>query len=164
MFYPPQKQGCVYRIPSEVAEIEQYAFQNNNYLMHVVIPSNISRVEFSAFDGCRKLVEVLVQGESLKQISGRAFRNCSDLRRILLPETLEEIGNSAFENCESLRSMYLPAKLRILWENAFKGCDNLTSVRVSPANETFGSNGRCVYRKKNKEVVFFVPGLQEEFK
>ena len=164
MFYPPQKQGCAYRIPSEVTEIDQYAFQNNNYLMHVVIPSNISRVEFSAFDGCRKLVEVLVQGESLKQISGRAFRNCSDLRRILLPETLEEIGNSAFENCESLRSMYLPAKLRILWENAFKGCDNLISVRVSPQNEIFGSNRRCVFRKKNKEVVFVVPGFQKEFR
>lgn len=30
MLYPPQKQGCVYRIPPEVAEIDQYAFQNCN--------------------------------------------------------------------------------------------------------------------------------------
>lgn len=159
MLYPPQKQCCEYRIPAEVTDIDQYAFQNCNYLTRVVIPPYVSSVAFSAFDGCRKLVEVMIQDGVLKQISGCAFRNCSGLRRVWLPETLEEIGNSAFENCESLRSIYLPGKLCILWENAFKGCDNLISVRVSPENEIFGSNGRCVFRKKNKEVLFRVPGL-----
>lgn len=164
MFYPPQKQGCVYRMPSEVTEIDQYAFQNSNYLMHVVIPPNVSRIDFCTFDGCRKLIEVLIPNISLRQISGNAFRNCTDLRIIRLPDMLEYIGASAFENCESLRSIYLPAKLGVIWESSFAGCSRLTSVRVSPENETFGSNGRCVYRKKNKKVEFFIPGLQEEFK
>ena len=157
--YPPQKQGCVYHIPSEVTEIDQYAFQNSNYLMHVAIPPNVSRIDFCTFDGCKKLVEVLIPDNSLRYIFGCAFRNCTDLRHIHLPETLEDIGNAAFENCESIRSIYLPAKLHILWENSFAGCNNLVSVKVSPENETFGSNGRCVYRKKNKEMVFTILGL-----
>lgn len=161
LFYPPKKQGCVYRIPSEVTEIDQYAFQNSNYLMHVVIPSNVTRIDYCTFDGCRKLIEVLIPNASLTQISGNAFRNCTDLRIIRLPETLEDIGTSSFENCESLRSIFLPANLRYFSQSSFAGCNNLTSVQVSSENETFGGNGRCVYRKKNKEVVFFVPGLRK---
>lgn len=163
LVYPPQKQGCVYHIPTEVAEIDQYAFQNSHYLMHVTIPPNVSRIDFRTFDGCNKLVEVLIQSISLKQISGDAFRNCSDLRIIRLPESLEDIGTTAFENCKSLRSIYLPAKLRYLSGSSFDGCSSLTCVQVSSENETFGSNGRCVYRKKNKEMVFSVPGLRKGF-
>ena len=163
MLYPPQKQGCVYRIPPEVAEIDQYAFQNCNYLMHVVIPPNVSRIDFCTFDGCRKLIEVMIPNTSLRQISGCAFRNCTDLRIIRLPDTLEDIGTSSFENCISLRSIFLPANLRYLSQSSFEGCNNLTSVQVSSENETFGGNGRCVYRKKNKELVFFVPGLRKRF-
>lgn len=163
LLYPPQKQGCVYHIPSEVTEIDQYAFQNCNYLMHVTIPLNVSKIDFRTFDGCSKLVEVLIPDSSLKYIFGCAFRNCTNLRTIRLPETLEDIGNSAFENCESLKSIYLPAKLRYLWGSSFEGCSSLTSVQVSPDNETFGSNGCCVYRKKNNEVMFSVPGLRKGF-
>lgn len=163
LLYPPQKQGCVYNIPSEVTEIDQYAFQNCRYLMHVTIPPNVSKIDFRTFDGCSKLVEVLIPDSSLKYIFGCAFRNCTNLRTIRLPETLEDIGNSAFENCESLKSIYLPAKLRYLWGSSFEGCISLSSVQVSPDNETFGSNGRCVYRKNNNEVVFSIPGLWKGF-
>lgn len=163
LLYPPQKQGCVYRIPSEVTEIDQYAFQNCNYLMHVTFPPNISKIEYCTFDGCRKLIEVLVPNMSLRQISGSAFRNCTDLRRFRLPETLEEIGSSSFENCESLRSIFLPAKLRILAQSSFEGCTNLISIRVSPENTTFGSNGRCVFRKESNSVVLSIPDLRAKF-
>lgn len=158
LLYPPQKQGRVYHIPSEVTEIDQYAFQNCNHLVHVVIPQHVSKIEFKTFDGCMNLKEVRISNGELRVISTCAFQNCKSLRWIQLSDALEEIGTSAFRGCESLTHIYLPKNLHRISSDAFKDCSKVTAIQVSEENKKFESNGHCVYLKNTKEIVLTAPG------
>ena len=71
-----------------------------------------------------------------------AFKGCSDLTSIELPEGITSIGTSAFDGCSGLISITLPEGLTSIGYSAFKGCSDLTSIELpagitSIKNETF---------------------------
>ena len=68
---------------------------------------------------------------------GNAFRNCSSLTSIDLPN-VTSIGSYAFDSCSSLTSIYLP-KVTSIDSNAFYYCSSLTSIDVSNVT-SIGSN------------------------
>ena len=55
-----------------------------------------------------------------------AFKGCTSLMGITLPEGLEAIGEEAFYGCTSLISITLPKGLLKIGKMAFKDCMNLT--------------------------------------
>ena len=61
-------------------------------------------------------------------ILDRAFRNCSSLTSITIPNKLTTIGESAFSGCDSLTSITIPDSVTSIGEYAFWSCDSLTSV------------------------------------
>ena len=65
------------------------------------IPSSVTNIEASAFDGCSSLKSIVIP-ESVTRIGYRAFSECSSLTSINIPEGATSIGNVAFEGCSSL--------------------------------------------------------------
>lgn len=54
-----------------------------------------------------------------------AFRNCSSLAAVTLPESLQEIGDRAFQNCRKLKQITIPRQVRAIGYRAFDECGKL---------------------------------------
>jgi len=61
-------------------------------------------------------------------IANAAFKYCSAIKTLTLPEGLRMIGEEAFVNCTGLTAIELPASLTTLSRRSFSSCTNVTSV------------------------------------
>jgi len=69
-----------------------------------------------------------------------AFRDCSGLTSIAIPEGVTSIREGAFHGCSSLTSATIPKGVTRIEHNAFKGCCSLTSVVISQGVISIGKN------------------------
>ena len=60
-------------------------------------------------------------------IGGGAFRGCSDLTSVTIPNSVTSIGDEAFRDCSGLTSIEIPNSVTSIGCNAFTGCRGLTS-------------------------------------
>lgn len=86
--------------------------------------------------GCEKLaVEADIPSEiedlPVVNIAEGAFKDCTDVKKINIPDSVTEISKNAFENCESLSDVYIPDSVTKIGEQAFSGCAELSIVRMS---------------------------------
>lgn len=153
-------------IPEGVTRIEDYAFDHCYYVDLLSLPSTLSTIGYSAFNGAYINLTNLVFPNSLVSIGGYAFACCDGLQNIDFGNGLQSIGNNAFFSCDGLTELHLPGSLLSIGDNAFLGCSGLTSVEipasvthigmaafqacenltqltVNPASVTFDSRDRC---------------------
>ncbi|WP_035356734.1 leucine-rich repeat protein [Acetobacterium malicum] len=148
-------------IPEEVTVIGAEAFQNNQSITHVRLPSGLVKIgdrafEFctnlddqlifpetlseigeGAYDRCSKIWGTLVIPQGVKVIKNYAFRSCSSLNSLKFSEGFSEIGYQAFNNCSGLSGqLILPQSLNKIGELAFAWCTRLTGELVIPDNVT----------------------------
>ncbi len=86
----------------------------NTYSGYVVIPDSIT------FNGKR----VPVTG-----IGYQAFKGCTGLTGVLIPEGVTMMLNEAFSGCTSLVAITLPTTMYSIYNNVFTGCTNLMEIR-----------------------------------
>ncbi|MBR2146048.1 MAG: leucine-rich repeat domain-containing protein, partial [Muribaculaceae bacterium] len=55
------------------------------------------------------------------EIGGSAFRGCSGMTSLEIPNSVTEIGGSAFSGCTGLTSVKIPNSVTSIGDNAFKG-------------------------------------------
>ena len=67
---------------------------------------------------------------TLTIIGGYAFRYCSGLTSITLPNSVTSIGGYAFDGCSGLTSITLGNNLKKIYDYCFNGCISLTSVTI----------------------------------
>jgi hypothetical protein len=68
-------------------------------------------------------------------IDEKAFKGCTALKSITIPEGLENINVEAFCDCTSLESVTLPAGVKKIHAEAFIGCEALKTIYI-PAKKT----------------------------
>ncbi len=68
-------------------------------------------------------------------IGNKAFRDCSALENIIIPNSVTSIGDHAFYNCTSLKSIIIPNGITKIDKWTFAACSKLTSVTI-PASVT----------------------------
>ena len=71
-------------------------------------------------------------------IAGNAFRNCSGLSSINIPNSVLSIGNYAFLGCSGLTSIIIPNSVTIIGGAAFKGCTGLTHLTIPKSVTSIG--------------------------
>ena len=82
-----------------VTEIGEGAFQSNNRLVSMILPSGITAIPAECFYYCKKL-EAVSLPEGVEVIGERAFEGCSALTRVELPSTLRRLEEHAFPGAE----------------------------------------------------------------
>ena len=88
-------------------------------------------------------------GEGTKVIADEAFKNCTAITEISLPESLITIGASAFSGCGELTEIAIPASVEHIGRSVFSGCSALTKVNynavsaadLGPGSDVFYGTG-----------------------
>ena len=63
-----------------------------------VIPDGVTKIEYSAFDGCPELISVEIP-DSVTEIGNYAFADCTALTSIKVPDTVTGIEENASGRC-----------------------------------------------------------------
>ena len=66
--------------------------------------------------------------ETISQIKGSAFFNCSGLTSVTIPNSVTSIGNAAFRGCSGLTSVTIPNSVTSIDIEAFAECYQLENV------------------------------------
>ena len=77
--------------------------------------------------------------EGVTEIGKEAFRDCSSLTSVIIPEGVTEIGADAFKGCKSLTSITIPDSVTEIGGCAFAGCSSLTSINIPEGVTWIGS-------------------------
>ncbi len=89
----------------------------------------VTAIEENAFKDCSQITEVSIP-ESIETIGAGAFHGCMELTTINLPESLKEVSGSTFSGCSSLKSITLPLSLETIGSYAFYGCTGLEIITI----------------------------------
>lgn len=126
-------------IPSSVTQIGKECFSECRNLKTVTLNAKITKLEEETFYICTSLTQVTLP-EGLAAIGDRAFDNCSSLESITFPGTVTSIGAEAFAYCASLKSLILPQNITEIGESAFMDCSALGGNLIIPQSvATLGS-------------------------
>ena len=131
--YSFEKDGIFYKINSDATSVSVTygAKSSNSYSGDVVIPPTVT------FEGKEYIVTT---------IDILAFKQCTDLTSVIIPETVTRIGSWAFAGSYSLESIVIPNSVTRIDGGAFESCYGLRSVRLSDSLTTLGGSAfiECV--------------------
>ncbi len=156
-------------IPASVKEIGDGAFSGCNNLKSIKVDAN--NANYIDFDGVlytkdgKKLVQAygaitaINVMDNVEEIAPMSFKNCYDLRKVVLPDTITKIGEQAFYYCAKMQSFsfprsvetiekqafyccnsidvfYLPSSIKTIEERAFQNCFGLSQLVMNDSVET----------------------------
>ncbi len=86
-----------------------------------------------------------IGGRDVRAIKEKAFKNCGNIKNVILPDSIREIQNSAFSYCTSLESINIPVGITSIGDYAFEDCTALKSVVIpqSVTNIGYAAFSRC---------------------
>lgn len=112
-----------------VTAIEHNAFEGNNAITAVTIPSSVSTIGYSAFNSCKGLRRVM-DASRVTEMQGFEYTDCSNLTSVTLSGTLQKIGYRSFAGT-ALTQLVLPASMKEIGSSAFEDCHQLTNVEFN---------------------------------
>lgn len=157
----------LYVVPETVTKIRSFAFQDAT-LEKIVINENVKEIGKSIFLGCENLTEIVIPflgsnekestklayffGENPKnvekvtilggsEIPSVAFRNCSGLTEVVLPNTIKSIGVDAFYGLKKLQAVNIPSTVRVVENRAFGECSKLLVITIDKTESSTSSWG-----------------------
>ena len=104
----------------------------------LVFDDTITSIGKNAFRDCTSLASVTIPN-GVTSIGGQAFDGCSSLASITIPDSVTSIGSYAFYNCSSLASVTIPNGVTSIGGSVFSGCKSLASVTIPDSVTSIGN-------------------------
>lgn len=136
---------------TSLKEIEKDAFYYCTSLKEIILPESLELLGSGAFDSCKALKKVTMQGSALRELTKEVFRNCISLEHITIPESVRKIGKECFAHCTSLQQIDLPSELKQLGIDVFSECSALKSVTLPKGVKSIP--GQCFYHCTSLETI-----------
>ena len=76
---------------------------------------------------------------SVTSIGESAFRECTELTSVTIPNSVMTIGRESFYACIGLTSVTIPNGVTTIGDAAFIGCNGLTSVTIPNSVTSMGN-------------------------
>ena len=106
----------------------------------------------------RGVIGEVVIPSCVTEIGDSAFDGCYDLKDVTIPNGVLSIGTYAFQYCRRLTGMTIPQSVTNIGTRAFTGCDELRTFSVDPANRFYSSRGGLLL---NKDGTVLVRGIDD---
>ena len=118
------------------------AFFGCTVLGSVAIPATVEEIGGSAFENCIGMTDLRFEGPSSAdlKIFTFAFRGCTGLKDVELPDRLLRIGQGAFQDCSNLGSVIIPKSVEMIGLEAFRDCKALTTLTFKDRTYYDGTN------------------------
>ena len=82
-----------------------------------------------------------------------AFRGCSSLTSVTIPNSVTNIGGSAFRECSSLTSVTIPESVTLISHLVFVGCSSLTEILVNEENPKYTYRDGVLYNRDMTRLI-----------
>ena len=119
--------------------ITKRRFENHDQAKYVVFPDSVQRIYDYAFKGCSRLRTIFLP-EGLLSIGVGCFQDCTNLTLLHIPDSVRDIKEEAFKRCISLCSVLLPSQLERIPDRCFYGCSKLQLIVIPPRVKKIGVN------------------------
>ena len=119
-------------------------FAANSTLEHVRFVDGVTKIGYSAFEGCWSLESITIP-EGVTSIGEGAFRSCIGLTSVRIPEGVTSIEHCTFYDCTGLTSVTIPDSVTSIGRYAFVHCTALKNVEIpkSVTELEDGAFGEC---------------------
>ena len=108
----------------------------------ITLPDNYKGENYAigkgAFRKCTGLIRIVIPN-SVTSIGDEAFRGCTGLKSVVIPNSVTNIGYRAFYECSGLTSIVIPNSVTSIGDEAFRLC-GLTSVTIGNSVTSIGSD------------------------
>ena len=113
-------------------------FNSRANIKEVTFIGNPTNIGYYAFKDCSALTSIDIP-ESVTSIGDNAFEGCALLANIELPESVTYLGLCAFSGCSALTEVNIPNSITSLSASLFRNCTSLASIEI-PSSVTSISN------------------------
>ena len=121
--------------------------------------TSVTRIGNLAFKDCTKITSIAMP-DSVAYIGRSAFYNCTSLKSITIPDGVKEIGYAAFSECAGLVSVKIPDNVTKIGDSAFINCANLTKIDVTAGNKYYSSANGVLFNKDKSELICYPAGIK----
>ena len=156
--YDFEVDGIYYSITDATAKTVEVTYRGssydsytNEYSGSVIIPSSVTysgttyfvtSIGEYAFKSCTGLTSVTIPN-SVTTIGSSAFSLCTGLTEVTIGNSVTEIGDYAFCYCYDLTSVTIPNSVTSIGDYAFYDCTDLTSVTIPNSVTSIGDYAFC---------------------
>lgn len=149
--------GCEYDYKINTADgtatITKFRAPDDHGSYDITIPTDFGRFPVTAigddaFRGCSALKKVTIP-QSVTSIGDSAFAGCHNLDSVTINDAATSIGNRAFTECPLTTTLSLGKKITTIGDEAFYDCRGLTSVTIPPSVTSIGKKAflQCIHLK-----------------
>ena len=118
------------------ANIVSNIYENGKGVIKFDAP--VTKIGNGAFRYCSNLTSVTIP-DSVKSIEYEAFEDCSSLTSVTIGNGVTSIEWNAFWRCSSLTSITIPDSVTSIGEDAFYGCYNMISITIGNSVTSIGN-------------------------
>ena len=123
---------------NEVERIPGYCCKNLTGLKSITIPSSVTAIGSSAFEGCTGLTSVKWNVKSFSQYKG--FNNLPNIASFEFGNEVETIPAYCCYNLTGLKSITIPSSVIAIGNNSFAGCSGLTETTIPNSVTAIGNS------------------------
>lgn len=132
VMYPANKNCDKYTIPSSVTTIGEFAFEGNQGINTVIIPSTVTVLESNTFDGA--YISTIIFENGVDTIPPDCF-SYSYIESVILSDSVKTINYSAFCGAWDLKTLVIGSGVESIDEDILSYTDELTTIHYKGTQE-----------------------------